>query len=241
VTWEKSKMKRWTACLVTLLALVLAWNPAARASCAPHTAAQYFKQAELVFLGRAGKISIKGKLSRQPITVLLALKGKPGRVFTRVRVAGVQIPNDRVYKRGEVALFFATKGEVDLCSGNFPLGAQMREMGTYLKLGRRRTGRPPLAAFRLVVDRLLRPYLHKRPTVPVAYPPLAGQRLRQGATTLPFVRGARKGAVRVDQAVSAGGVHVISGFYPTEGFAFQALLREAGGKLEVLHASGWER
>ena len=109
--------------------------PVAHASCVKRTAAQYVKDADLVFIGRAGPLKIRGKESTQGIRVLHRIKGKPGKVFTRVRPAGMPIPNDRVYAEGEVALFFVRKGNIDLCAGNFQLAAQMPFIGEVLGHG----------------------------------------------------------------------------------------------------------
>jgi hypothetical protein len=217
----------------------------AGASCASRTAKQYVDQADLVFLGRAGPIKVKGKRSYQPISVLQVLKGKPGKVFTRVRMANVAMPNDRVYKAGEVALFFVNKGEVDLCSGNFPIGAQMERMAEYLELGRGRAGALTVAMVQRVVTELLVPYLHDRPRVPITYRPLAGKSFNRGKSALFFVKSRRKDAVEITRAVSRGRAHLIEGFYHLEGFGFRALLLSGAGKrrskIEVLHKSGWER
>jgi hypothetical protein len=220
-------------------------SSAARASCAQHTAKQYVDEAELVFLGRAGPLKIKGKRSYQPMRVLHVLKGKPGKVFVRVRMAGVQMPNDRLYKVGEVALIFANKGEVDLCSGNFPLGGQMERMAAYLKLGRGKAGTPDAAAVQRVVKELLLPYLHDRKQIPITFGKLAGKRFVQGKSSLFFVKARRKDAIEITQAVRRGRVQLIEGVYHLEGFVFRALLLSGEGKrrgkLEVLFTSGWER
>ena len=230
--------------VVALIASV-AWTPEAGASCAPRSAKQYVDAAELVFLGRAGPLKVKGKHSYQPMRVLHVIKGKPGAVFIRVRMAGVKMPNDRVYKAGEVALFFANKGEVDLCSGNFPLGAQMERMADYLKLGRGRSGAVDAAAVQRVVKELLLPYLHERKQIPITLGRLAGKRFSQGKSTLLFVKARRKDAIEITRAVRHGRVLLIEGVYHLEGFVFRALLLAGegkhGGKLEVLFKAGWER
>jgi len=224
------------------LGLCASWSTPALASCARRTAKQYVDGAELVFLGRAGPIKVRGKKSHQPIAVLHVIKGKPGKVFTRVRDAGERMPNDRLYKDGEVALFFVNKGSIDLCSGNFPLEGQMDDMATFLALGRDRGARPDVAAVQRVVRELLVPYLHDRPAVPVTYPPLAGKRFQQGKTTLTFVTARRKDAIELRKAARHGQVILIEGVYHLEGFVFRALLlADRAGKLEVLHQAGWER
>ena len=210
-----SKQLRICVALAALVASV-AWAGRARASCAQHTAKQYMDEAQLVFLGRAGLIKIKGKRSYQPISVLHVLKGKPGKVFTRVRMAGVALPNDRVYKAGEVALFFVHKGEVDLCSGNFPVGAQMTRMGEYLKLGRGRAGRPGVAVVERVVKELLVPYLHDRARVPITHAPLVGKTFKQGKSTLFFTKARRKDAIEIKRSVGRGRVQLIEGVYHLE-------------------------
>lgn len=223
--------------------LAVAWSAPALASCARRTAKQYVDEAELVFLGRAGPIKVRGKQSFQPITVLHVVKGKPGKVFTRVRDAGVRMPNDRVYKDGEIALFFVNKGSIDLCSGNFTLEAQMDDMATFLAQGGNRAGlAPDVAAVQRVVQELLVPYLHERPRVPVTFPPLDGKRFRQGKSALFFVSARRKDAIELRKAVRHGQLILIQGIYHLEGFVFRALLMaDRAGKLEVLHKAGWER
>lgn len=231
------------AAALTALA-ILASTTAARASCAPHSAKQYVDEAQHVFLGRAGALKIKGKRSYQPITVLHVLKGKPGKVFTRVRI-NVPMPNDRRYKAGEVALFFVYKGEVALCSGNFPLGAQMDRMAAYFKLGRGRATTPDAAAVQRVVKELLLPYLHQRKQIPITFGKLAGKRFSQGKSELFFVKARRKDAIEITVGTRRGRVQLIEGIYHLEGFVFRALLLtgvgKRKGKLEVLHTSGWER
>ena len=226
---------------LTLLAALAAWPRPARASCAPRTPAQYVKQARHVFLGRAGPVTVKGTSSRQPITVLHVIRGKPGRVFTRVRKAGVTIPNDRVIEKGEVALFFVNKGQIHLCSGNFPLALQMRHMATYLALGRGKAGEVGQAAIQRVVRALLLPYLHDRARIPVTFKPLAGKRFRQWKSELVFVGARRKDAIEIE-AQRRGKLILVSGVYHLEGFHFHALLMSRGkGKLELLYRAGWEQ
>lgn len=226
---------------VVLAALAaMAPEPATACSCKQQPPSAYLKQADVVFLGRAGKSIEKGGKKIQPFTVLHAIKGAPGKTFTQVRPA-VKPPCDRSYTPGEVAVVFAHKGNIDLCSGNFPMEAQIPHLDTYLG-GGKKTAAIDLAALRFALETMLRPYLHDRPKVPVVYAPLGGRQLRIGKTTLPVVRKrAGKSMIHISRAVSAGDVRLVSGSYGTEGFWFDLLLLKRGAAFEVLDKRGAER
>jgi hypothetical protein len=228
----------FSAVLAALAAL--APDPAAACSCKQQPPSAYLKQADVVFLGRAGKVIEKSGKRLQPFTVLLPIKGVPGKTFTQVRPK-VRPPCDRSYTPGEVAVVFAHKGNIDLCAGNFPMEAQLPHLDTYLG-GGKKAAAVDLAALRFALETMLRPYLHDRPRVPVAYAPLAGKKLRIGKTTLPVVRKrGGKSMIHVSRAVSAGDVRLVSGSYGTEGFWFDLLLLKRGATFEVLDKHGAER
>lgn len=230
--------------LASLLALLLGPAPRAEAcSCVGRSPAEYVAGADLVFFARAGKErAVRGR-GIQPLEVLHALKGRPGKVFALSRPKGALSTCDRTFRAGEVALVFITKGGASVCDGNYDLKAvHLAQLAELLKAGRPAPSPPDLAALRAALGTALGAYLHERPRVPVTWAPLAGRVAQVGKTTLDFVANRLKHAVELRQALRAGPLTFVEGFYGLEGFAFRVLLREAGrGSFETLALWGAER
>jgi len=223
---------RLIATLVVAALIVLA-TPARRAdacSCIGQAPEQYVKQADLVFFARPGKQRTEGKRTIQPLEVLHTLKGTPGKVYRLSRPRDQISTCDSQFKPGAVALVFINKGAASVCAGNYDLQVvQLEKMADYLRLGTPPAGAPDLDAVRATLEAALLGYLHDRPTVPVNYAPLAGQKARTGKTTLVFGKNRLKHAVDLRQAVTSGPLVFVSGVYGMEGYAFRLLaLRKTG-------------
>lgn len=213
----------------------------------PSAPAAYIDKADQVFFAKAQAPRHAKRSDKvvQSLDVLHALKGRPGKVFRLVRDAGQRSTCDRRFRKGEVALVFVVHGRVGLCAGNLPLARHRRHLAEFLARsgpGSYKPSKPTLEAFRRTFELLLAPYLHARPDVPVIYPPGDGRSIKIGKTKLSFVRRADpRRAVEITDAVRHGPIHLISGRYRREGYAFTALLYRKGRRFEVLYRWAAER
>jgi hypothetical protein len=252
--------------VLTVLLALLDGRPreAAACSCVFVSAGRYLEEADLVFLGRAGKKTVRGDLTVQPFAILHLIKGQ-AKTFERALKTGVIPPCHMEYAPGDVAVIFAHKGSVDLCSGNFNLEAQLPHLGTYLS---HREGKPAAirglhvpvhgatsaiggsspeaAALEAALRAALGRFLHDRPVVEVGYFPRAGSTLNVGKTRLPVVKKeVGKKGVRISRALVAGAVRLVTGRYDAEGVSFDVLLLATGEKdhptFEVIKSFARER
>ncbi len=236
---------------LAIIAACLLLAPAPRAhacSCVEMTPAQYIKQADQVYLAKAGKLQTRGKERRRTFEVLLTIKGEATRKWTRVTDAGAESPCPVRFDDGAATLLFIKKGTLFLCSGNFPMGGHLQDMGKYLakvKPTAADKGGVPLEVMNAALFKALAGYLHGRPKVPLHHKALKGKQLKLGKTTMPVVGRAKnprktKGVV-MGRAMRRGDVHYITGTYPTEGLAFSVLLLKRQGKTLILGSSTVER
>lgn len=222
-----------TLAATALLALAGAPRTADACSCMSRSADQYFKQAQLVFMARAGKEQREGKRTRQALNVLHTLKGRPGKVFNLRRPGGSRSTCDRIFREGEVALVLVVKGAVSVCAGNYDLKAvQLEKMASYFELGRKiaRTRPPRLKEIRTALAVALKGRLDNRSSVPVTYKPLADKRARIGKCTLHFGSNRLKHAAEIDAALHSGPLLFVKGRYNMESYDFRVLLRAVKGK-----------
>ncbi|MBE3072797.1 MAG: hypothetical protein IMZ67_07455 [Acidobacteria bacterium] len=222
-----------------MLLVVAAVRPARACSCIAQAPAQYFKGAELVLLGRAGKVATSGRKEVQPFEVIQVLKGKLGSGYRHQRVASSIPPCERTFTAGEVAVVFVSKGGLGICAGNCALEAQLPNLEQYLRLGAEKVAQPGLAALGVALA-AIQGYLHDRPDIPVCHAPLAGKSLQLGKSTLTFVAAAKTGAIEITRALERGRVTLISGRYATEGCHFDVLLETGAKGFEVINLWGRE-
>ena len=219
------------AATAALMLLTAAPRTPDACSCLGQPPERHVEQAQHVFLARAGKLSRRGKRTRQPLTVLHTLKGKPGKVYPLSRPAGPRSTCDRSFKEGEVALVFVTRGSVSICGGNYDLEAvQLKQMDRYLKAGRQKTTAPGAAAIGQGLAAALKGYLHGRPRVPVTLGRLHGKKARIGKTELYFTRKRLKHSAELHAALRAGPLLYLAGRYNVEGYDFRVLLLRKPGK-----------
>lgn len=235
--------------VATMLALVqLGLSGARAAACRyqPLTATQQLEQADQVFLGRAGPVTIAAQRATQAFDVLHAIKGELGRRFVRA-YAWPSNTCATVYEPGQLGIVFVQDGLVRVPAGNLPIEAQLPKLDVFLRWGQttRRGKQAPveLEVFRIALTQALSAYLHRRPRIELLFGQLAGQELTLGRTSLPFVKRATgRNVVRITRALSVGPVRLVSGAYSLEGYVFDALLRQTeAGRFQLLGHWGRER
>jgi len=203
-------------------------------TCIGATARDYFDRADLVFLGRAMGVRVKGKHSEQTLVVIHALKGLAGRRVVLRTEAGVINTCLRHFGRGEVALVFVKQGRAGICGGNYDLSVQMQKMPEYLRLaGAASSGATP----EVLTAAIQRAIVSTRPgeTLSVRYPPLAGS----SAPGLRFSQG--KADVVIHESLSRGPVHYLSGAHLARARLFSALvLLHPRGRVDPLHVTRHE-
>ena len=217
------------AALVGLALALRLGTGAARACCEERPATEHLDRAEQVFLGRAGKKVVQGKSTVQRFTVLHPIKGTLGPFFDRVLPLASsgrdELSTHREFAAGELAIVFVRGGDIDFCSGNFPLATQLRDLPRLLSGGRstRRLGPLEVEAMHAALSAALRDRLHGRPRLTVAYPPLAGRTIDVQRTRVAFERTAPAG-VAITRSTVAGAVRLVSGTHGREGLEFDVLL-----------------
>jgi hypothetical protein len=212
-------------------------SPADACSCVRSGADAEMRNADLVFLGRAGPRVTRAGLEDQTITVLHALKGKPGATFLLRRTAGATSTCDRHFDAGEVAVVFAHQGRVGVCAGNYALEVQAPRLPEYFALAAVKPTRAPLPAIEAAIARGLGDELKGMAEVPVLDAALAGTVGHVGATRLVFAKeipGTNGLSLRAAQ--SSGPVHHVAGEWYQTGTKLEVLLHGARPPYQVLGA-----
>ena len=218
-------------CGVLLLCWVGRPAPVAACACIGLGPQDHFDRAELVFVGRAARARRQGDRLLQPVHVLQALKGRPGKQVVLSREAKALNTCERSFEEDEVALVFLTKGRAGICAGNYALEVQMERLDEYLKLAGAAEGGVTLP----VLEAALGPALDgvpRRGPLAVAFAPLVGQR----SATLRLVSGSERAAVLIHGALAHGPMHLLSGAHLGRRRLFTSLVLAVPGRPpEVLH------
>jgi hypothetical protein len=235
VSTRKPNMMKWTLIVLAGLAMATASVSTGLAcSCRPQSPDAYVKQADTVFLGRPSKPVVKGKRMTLVFHVFLALKGKPG----RNAVLPYESPSVNQcapeFKAGETVLVFVRKGRTELCDGNYGLSAMLPDFAKYVMAARAKTSAASISMFKAALESTLKPYLHKRRVLKVAYSPLKGKAFVIGGTRFIIVGKSAKAAITVSHGISAGPVTFVSGRFAQQGVNFHALIGARKRGFEVL-------
>lgn len=231
----RSLVRRGTLGLLAGLLALAVPRPAGACSCVRLGADADMRNADLVFLGRAGQRVTRGELEDQAITVLHALKGKPGRSFLLRRRAGLISTCDRHFDPGEVALVFVRQGAVGVCAGNYALEVQARSLPEYFALAEVKPTPAPLLAIEVAVGRGLGDELKGVAEVPVLDAARAGTVGHVGSARLVFAKeipGTNGLSLRAAQ--SHGPVHHVAGEWYQTGTKFETVLHGAHPPYQVL-------
>jgi len=241
-----------TTLLSSLVALslgalaLLAPSSARPCDCAGGTPATYVKGADTIFFGRS-QASTFDSVGKQTYDVLLGIKHKGGTLgatFER-KLPKQGLSNcDERHKAGQYVLLFVRKGDVSSCDGNAPLEYLLTHgMDIFLgqDAGKALRTKPDLEAFKLAFEATLKPYLHKRKTIHVVFPPLSGKRFTVDKTGFVFVKKApakKKPVVMVAKALQRKGVVFIDARFDAEGLSLQTI---SGPKLAGKPAVIWAK
>lgn len=226
-----------TALAGALAVLLVTAVPTHACSCVEAKPAEYLKQADTVFVGRASAPVLEGNERAQTFHVYAALKGELGRTFTHRRPAGKRTSCDVWYRAGEVALVFVTGGKIQRCAGNHALSVMLPDLATCLSYGADKTETLWPEELRKAFEVTLEPYLHKRKKVWVLYPSLDGKEVKVKGTTFAFTKTARKGMLRIEAGFTRGLLHFVDAFFEPEGVRLRVLLGHAKAGPELIEKS----
>lgn len=214
-------------------------------TCIRFPAAKELKDADQVYLGRAGRVVCRPRggdpcaSSVQRIKVLQVLKGRVPRTVV-VRDPGKSTNLClRTYKAGEVALIFVRRGVFHLCAGNYDLSVQMSRMNAYLSLTRGVVSpRRPLSLAAALEHYWLGMPPLGRP-LRVRYPPLAGRRFRRGKLRGRFVGRGKRADVVLTRVIARGAMLLVRGATLRYKHLFRLLVVQEGKKRTVVHEDKW--
>ena len=211
--------------------------------CVGKKPAAYVKGAERVILAKVIAESKTGAPFLVDFEVLATLKGASTKTFRWTRSEKNPLCGPG-FKVGEVSLLFVTDNNLELCTGNYGMGAQAAAFPEYLDVTGQQTSLPSVSDMEALLGTALKGYMHKRKKILASFPPLKGSTAKVGATSFPIVGASKKRAkrsVQVTAALRFGDILYLNGNYPVEGLWFRVLLRDLGkGGYEVLHHTSIE-
>jgi hypothetical protein len=231
--------------LVAFFGIFMATPAEAEAcSCAQQSPREYVAGADQVLVARAGATVETKDGFELSFEVLEAIKGKKMATFVwrRTEVNPLCGPE---FEPGELSVLFVTKGSLGLCSGNFGISAQSRDLAEYIRAAGTKTTAASTRALRLALAEGLKGYLHGRPKILAKHAPLKGKTLQVGKSKIllraSLPKSKRGKAIVVREALTFGSLTYVSGHYAHEGVTFHMLL-EAGTKSpSVLHKEAYEQ
>lgn len=211
--------------VVSVVVAVLAAraSDAAACSCTDTPLADHAKAATQVLLVRAGAPVRRGTALEQTFTVLATLKGTATKTFVLDRKTPP--PCASSYADGEVAILFASGGELSPCNGNVPMASQIDQLVEILDATGAKRSDAKAPAIEAALRSALAPYTHDRPRIPVAHAPLAKTTWTLGKSSLVVGAKGSKDAIVITRATAAGTLSLVTGRYDREGVRFTVLLQ----------------
>lgn len=211
--------------------------------CAPKPPAAYVKKADQVFLARAVANAKDSSEKRTTFKVLATLKGKTATSFLWTRPANARCSSS--FETNAVSLLFVIDGDLQACSGNYPLASQAATFPAYLKATKQQTHALTQDEMQTLIKTALKGYMHGRAGIVANYKPLRDETLKIGGMEIQITASAKRvkqsKGVHIESALRYRDIIYLNGHYINEGLWFRLLLRkqEKGG-YELLHHTSIE-